>query len=51
MSTSDPQLERIRIILGAPRPMAEPDEAEILQIADHLGAWQEPTTETPEGVR
>lgn len=51
MSTPDPQLERIQIILVTPRPMAEPDEAEIRQIADHLGASQEPTTETPEGVR
>lgn len=51
MSTSDLQLERIQIILGAPRPMAEPDEAETRQIVDRLGASQEPTTETLEGVR
>lgn len=40
MSTLDPQIARLTLLLGdaGDRPSPEPTEAEIVQVIDHLGA-------------
>ena len=55
MTTLDPQLERIRIILDTDRPAPEPDEREVRAVAEHLGTNPESsataTAETLEAGR
>jgi len=39
----DPQIVRAEIILAAPRPQAEPDEAEVRRVLEHIGSTPEAT--------
>ncbi len=51
MIAANPQLERIQIILSAPRPQPEPSEGELRAVLEHLAVTteaQEPGAETAE---
>ena len=54
MIAADPQIVRVAVLLDAPRPQPEPDEAELRRIAEHIGTSPEATTteaETAEAAR
>lgn len=45
MIAADPQIVRVAVLLDAPRPQPEPDEAELRRIAEHIGASPEAPAE------
>ena len=54
MSAPDPQIARVAVLLAVDRPAPEPDEREIREIAQHLGATaqaHEAGAETAEALR
>lgn len=46
MSTSDPQLARLMVLLATDSPAPEPSEHELRQILDHITVSSEPKAET-----